>query len=140
MKMSHSALWLTTSPAPRNQWLPKMWSTWFSVLLRYRIWPCRSAASRMATAFGGSCGVSMTTTPSDVTTKLGLQPRRLVVVKTLGVTRSIIETACCMGSCAPRGVRRRLRVVWLLRGGEATVDRQDVPGYEGGCVRDEEDG
>jgi len=34
----------------------------------------------MATARVGSCGVSMATTPSEVTTKLGLQPRSRVVV------------------------------------------------------------
>jgi hypothetical protein len=37
----------------------------------------------------GSCGVSITTTPSEVTTKLGLQPRSFVLVNTLGVTCSI---------------------------------------------------
>jgi hypothetical protein len=47
----------------------------------------------MATARVGSWGVSMTTTPSLVVTKLGLQPRRRVFVKTLGVTRSIIVVA-----------------------------------------------
>src|SRR4051794_23706928 len=95
----------------------------------------------MATALVGSCGVSMTTTPSDVTTKLGLQPRSLVVVKTLGVTRSIIETACCMGFAAPRGKCSAVAVgCRLLGGGEATVDREDVSGHERGCVRNEEDG
>src|SRR5215204_1384547 len=33
----------------------------------------------------------MTTTPAEVTTKLGLQPRNFVVVKTFGVTCSIID-------------------------------------------------
>jgi hypothetical protein len=34
----------------------------------------------MATARVGSCGVSMTTVPAEVTTKLGLQPRTVVSV------------------------------------------------------------
>jgi hypothetical protein len=45
-----------------------MWSTWCSVLTTYRIGPCSSASRRIATALVGSCGVSMTTTPADVTT------------------------------------------------------------------------
>ena len=40
----------------------------------------RYGMSRIATAFVGSWGVSMTTTPSAVVTKLGLQPRSLVLV------------------------------------------------------------
>ena len=58
--------------------------------------PWDSASRRIATARVGSCGVSMTTTPSEVVTKLGLQPRSRVVVKTFGVTRSIIEITWSM--------------------------------------------
>ena len=58
-----------------------MWSTWCSVLTRYWIGPCCSTASRIATAFVGSCGVSMTTGPFDVSTKIGLQPRTFVSVE-----------------------------------------------------------
>src|SRR3954467_9719841 len=100
-----------------------MWSTRFSVLMRQRIRPCDSASFRIATALVGSCGVSMTTTPSDVTTKLGLQPRSFVVVKTLAVTRSIIEAA---GAVA----LMRSGSSGLLGRGQAAVDRQDVAGHE----------
>src|SRR5260370_23247119 len=65
-----------------------MWSTWCSVLMTYRIAPRDSASRRILTALLGSCGVSTTTTPSEVTTRLGLQPRRLVVVNTFSVTCS----------------------------------------------------
>ncbi len=37
--------------------------------------------------------MSITTTPSEVTTKLGLQPRSFVLVKTFGVTCSISMVA-----------------------------------------------
>ena len=63
----------------------------------------------MATARVGSCGVSITTTPSEVVTKLGLQPRSLVVVNTWGVTRSIIETCWAMS--------------WVLRSGYCVAVR-----------------
>src|SRR3954453_18745943 len=63
-----------------------MWSTWCSVLITKRTGPCFSASWRIATALVGSWGVSTTTTPAEVTTKLGLQPRISVEVKTLGVT------------------------------------------------------
>src|SRR5437667_9362170 len=82
----------------------------------------------MATAGVGSCGVSIWTTPSDVTTKLGLQPRSLVFVKTLGVTRSssIVATAMWTGS-------------HLLRGCQPAVDPQDLAGYERRRVGAQED-
>ena len=89
-----------------------MWSTWCSVLTRNRIGPCASASARIATAFVGSCGVSMTTTPSDVVTKLGLQPRSFVVVKTFAVTCSIIDIVVGVSS--------------LLGRGQAAVDPEDL--------------
>src|SRR5215218_5324254 len=89
--------------------------------------PCDSASARMATAFVGSCGVSMTTTPSDVVTKLGLQPRSLVFVNTFAVTRSIIEVAASMKKALPPAP---VVCCELLRGRETAVDRQDVPGHE----------
>src|SRR3954453_11980507 len=64
-----------------------MWSTWCSVFTTNRTGPCCSGSCRMAIAFVGSCGVPITTTPADVTTKLGLKPRMSVDVKTWGVTR-----------------------------------------------------
>src|SRR6476646_10115063 len=110
-----------------------MWSTWFSVLTRYRMGPCASASARIATALVGSCGVSMTTTPSDVATKLGLQPRSLLVVKTFEVTRSNSRAAVGMsGLLAWSG--------WvLLRGGQAAVDAEHLPGHERRGIGDEED-
>src|SRR6266852_3289902 len=90
-----------------------MWSTWCSVLIRYRIGPCDSASLRIATAFVGSWGVSMMTTPSDVVTKLGLQPRSLVSVKTFAVTCSITS----------------------LGRGQAAIDGQDLTGDERRGVR-----
>src|SRR5258708_31799572 len=74
-----------------------MWSTWCSVLITYRIAPRDSASRRILTALLGSCGVSTTTTPSEVTTRLGLQPRSLVVVNTFSVTCS---TAYLLGGGA----------------------------------------
>src|SRR5260370_39660468 len=74
-----------------------MWSTWCSVLMTYRIAPRDSASRRILTALLGSCGVSTTTTPSEVTTRLGLQPRSLVVVNTFSVTCS---TAYLLGGDA----------------------------------------
>src|SRR5260221_4432679 len=76
-----------------------MWSTWCSVLMTYRIAPRDSASRRILTALLGSCGVSTTTTPSEVTTRLGLQPRSLVVVNTFSVTCS---TAYLLGGDAIR--------------------------------------
>ena len=49
-----------------------MWSTWCSVLIRYWISPNVSTNRRISTARVGSWGVSMTTGPAEVTTKLGL--------------------------------------------------------------------
>src|SRR3954452_4066272 len=68
-----------------------MWSTWCSVLMTYRIGPWDSASSRMATALVGSCGVSTMTTPSSVSTMLGLQPRIVVSVQTLLVTFCMVR-------------------------------------------------
>src|SRR5262245_35291272 len=101
-----------------------MWSTWCSVLTRNRIGPFASAWARIATAFVGSCGVSMTTTPSDVVTKLGLQPRSFVVVNTFPVTDSIID------------------IDWssfLLGRGQAAVDPEHLPGDERRGVGAQED-
>ncbi len=66
-----------------------MWSTWCSVLIRYWIGPIASTIFRIATAFVGSCGVSMTTGPLEVLTKLGLQPRTFVSAKMRSVTCSM---------------------------------------------------
>src|SRR5258707_4338664 len=74
-----------------------MWATWCSVLMTYRMAPRDSASRRILTALLGSCGVSTTTTPSEVTTRLGLQPRILVVVNTFSVTCS---TAYLLGGDA----------------------------------------
>src|SRR3954447_26017583 len=104
-----------------------MWSTWFSVLIRYRIGPCVSASARIATARVGSCGVSITTTPADVTTKLGLQPRSFVFVKTLAVTRSIIEV---IWSVTDRSSLGR---------GESAIDGQDVACDERGGIGAQKD-
>src|ERR1700716_2306535 len=73
--------------------------------------PCDSASLRIATARVGSCGVSITTTPSDVVTKLGLHPRSVVSVNTLAVT--------CSMTWLP---------MILLGRGQAAVDGQDLTG------------
>src|SRR5258708_35790870 len=65
--------------------------------MTYWIGPRDSASPRILTALLGSCGVSTTTTPSEVTTRLGLQPRILVVVNTFSVTCS---TAYLLGGAA----------------------------------------
>src|SRR5918994_4699222 len=83
----------------------------------------------MATARVGSCGVSMTTTPSDVTTKLGLQPRRVVIVKTRSATRSIIEGESII--VVPSS---------LLGRRQAAIDAEDLTGHERCGVRAQEDG
>ena len=45
----------------------------------------------------------MTTTPSDVVTKLGLQPRSFVVVKTFGVTAQLeVGASCSLGGASGR--------------------------------------
>src|SRR5439155_11607800 len=85
-------------------------------------------SARMATARVGSCGVSSWTTPSDVTTKLGLQPRSFVVVKTFGVTRSSSRVATAIG---PGSL--------LLRGGEPAVDAQDLASHERRRIGAQED-
>src|SRR6266542_6633015 len=92
--------------------------------------PCDSASWCIATARVGSCGVSITTTPSLVVTKLGLQPRRRVVVNTFGVTRSIIETSSSIGGWS---------FLALLGRGQPAVDPQDLAGHERCSVRDEKD-
>src|SRR5450756_2522554 len=92
--------------------------------MRYRIGPCASASFRISTAFVGSCGVSITTTPSEVVTKLGLEPRSFVFVKTFGVTFSMSMSGDLRG---------------LLGGGQAPVDAEDLARDERGGVRAEED-
>src|SRR6266849_1073865 len=83
-----------------------MWSTWCSVLMTYLMGPRSSASWRILTALLGSCGVSTTTTPAVVTTKLGLQPRSLVEVNTFSVT-------CCTACLLARDeYGRHLPLAW----------------------------
>src|SRR5262249_34036559 len=88
-------------------------------LTRYWIAPWPSTRSRHATAFVGSCGVSIMTGPFDVTTNDGLQPRTRVSVQMRSVTCSIAATS-------------------LLGGGEAAVDADHLPGDEPRGIRGEE--
>src|SRR6185436_15088837 len=76
----------------------------------------------------------MTTTPSEVTTKLGLQPRSFVFVNTFGVTCSI--------SMVADGMRDSVVVIrgGLLGCGQPAVDPEHLPGHERRGVGDEEDG
>src|SRR3954453_1341390 len=105
-----------------------MWSTWCSVLMRYWIRPCCSTASRISTAFVGSCGVSIMTGPFDVSTNDGLQPRALVSVQIRSVTCSMWATT---SGCSISGR--------LLGRGQAAVDPDHLAGDEPRGVRGEED-
>src|SRR4249920_3373217 len=82
----------------------------------------------------------MQTTPPEVTTKLGLQPRSFVVVKTLGVTRSSSSVAVAMSWWPPGGRRGPARRSRSLAGGEAAVDPEDLAGNERSGIGAEEDG
>ncbi len=54
MNRSWTPWWWMICPVPLNQKLPKMWSTWCSVLMTYWIVPISSTIFRIATALAAA--------------------------------------------------------------------------------------